>query len=190
MFIRLQNTFAVLSPDALRLCIATFLSTLPIGYLSIVLPIYLNKIGINPRDIGGLYAVSSIVSALLIFIFGLMADRFGRKPFVLLGLLLPVVAYVIFLTTTDLFMLTLAAGIGGVGLAQGLSGALAGAGFNALLAEKSTGKTGGKSAGGQNPAGRCIGTADFLVNLQDFDRPGFRTAQVLRHHQPEEVRIR
>ncbi|MEP7200147.1 MAG: MFS transporter [Chloroflexota bacterium] len=138
MLTRTRFTVSALSPDAIRLCLATALSSLPIGYLSIVLPIYLNKVGINPRDIGGLYAVSSIVSAILIVVFGLLADRFGRKPFVLIGLLLPVVSYIIFLATTDLPWLTLAAGIGGVGLAQGLSGALSGAGFNAWLAEKST----------------------------------------------------
>jgi MFS family permease len=135
---RFISTISVISPDAARLCAATALSSLPIGYLAIVLPIYLNKVGINPADIGGLYAVSSIVSALLMIVFGLWADRTGRKPFLLIGLLLPMVSYAIFLSTTDVRLLTLAAGIGGVGLAGGLSGALAGSSFNALLAEKTS----------------------------------------------------
>ncbi|MBI5876070.1 MAG: MFS transporter [Chloroflexi bacterium] len=125
-------------PDALRLCLSTFLTSLPIGYLTIVLPIYFNKIGINPADIGGLYTVSSIVSAILLIVFGVVADRLGRKPFVIIGLALPMISYVLFLVTTDVTVLTLAAGIGGVGLANGVAGALSGAGFNALLAEKTT----------------------------------------------------
>ena len=135
---RIRSAWSSLSPEAIRLCVATAFSALPIGYLMIVMPIYLNKVGINPRDIGGLYAVSSIVSAVLVFVFGLLADRFGRKPFVLVGMLLPALAYIVFLTTTDYAWLTVAAGIGGIGLAQGISGALSSAGFNALLAEKST----------------------------------------------------
>jgi len=135
---RFAASLALISPDAARLCASTALSSLPIGYLAIVLPIYLNKVGINPADIGGLYAVSSIVSALLMIVFGFWADRIGRKPFLLIGLLLPVVSYAIFLLTTDVRLLTFAAGIGGVGLAGGLSGALSGSSFNALLAEKSS----------------------------------------------------
>lgn len=138
MLSRLQSTLTIFSSDALRLFAATFLAALPIGYLQIVLPIYFNQIGVNPRDIGSLYAVSSIVSAALLFVFGLLADRFGRKPFVIAGLLLPAFAYVLLLATTNYWLLVIAAGIGGVGLAQGVSGALSGAGFNALLAEKST----------------------------------------------------
>lgn len=125
-------------PDALRLCLATFLNALPLGYLLIVLPLYLDQIGIRSAEIGWLYTFSGLVSAVLLVIFGVVADRVGRKPFVLIGLGLPVVSYVLLVYTTDLFLLTLAAGIGGVGLANGLSGALSGAGFNALLAEKTT----------------------------------------------------
>src|SRR5205814_7978037 len=74
----------------------------------------------------------------VVFVLGFPARWFGRKPFVLLGMLLPAAAYAIFLTTTDYGWLTLAAGVGGIGLAQGVSGALSSAGFNALLAEKSS----------------------------------------------------
>ncbi len=115
---------------------AVALSSFPIGYLSIVLPIYFNKIGMDSTLIGQLYALSSIASALLLIVFGVLADRFARKPFVIIGWTLPAVSYAIFLLTTDPLWLTLAAGIGGVGLAGGLSGALSSSSFNALLAEK------------------------------------------------------
>jgi MFS family permease len=133
---RLQSALSALSPSAARLCLATGLASLPSGYLQITLPIYLNKIGINPRDIGGLFAIASVVSAVFIFVFGFLADRFGRKPLVLLSMLLPVLSFIIFLSTTNPLWMTLAAIVGGIG-AQGLSGALARSGFNALLAEKS-----------------------------------------------------
>ncbi len=133
-----RNWLDAIPPDALRLCLSTFLTSLPIGYLTIVLPIYFNKVGINPGDIGGLYTISSVVSAVLLVAFGIIADRVGRKPFVIIGLSLPIISYALFLVTTDVGVLTIAAGIGGVGLANGVSGALSGAGFNALLAEKTT----------------------------------------------------
>jgi MFS family permease len=137
MLNRLQSSASAIGVDAWRLCIAVALSSFPIGYLSIVLPIYFSKTGLDSTLIGQLYALSSIASAVLLVVFGVLADRFSRKPFVIVGWTLPAVSYLIFLLTTDPHWLTLAAGIGGVGLAGGLSGALSSSSFNALLAEKS-----------------------------------------------------
>lgn len=57
-----------------------------------------------------------MTSAVLLILFGFMADRFGRKPFVMAGTLLPAVSYVI-LSTRDPLLLNIAAALGGVGLA-------------------------------------------------------------------------
>ena len=133
---RSKRALSVLSPDAIRLNVSTVLASIPVGFLSIVLPIYFSKVGLDPVLIGQLFTVSSVTSAVLLIVFGLLADRFGRKWFVVLGTLMPAASYVILLTTTDPLLLTLAAGLGGVGLANGISGALASSSFNALLAEK------------------------------------------------------
>ena len=138
MLTRLKTSLAAIGPDPLRLSASTAFGAFPIGFLNIVLPIYFNKVGLDSSIIGQLYAVSAVTSAVLLVLFGLLADRFGRKPFVIGGTLLPAVSYAIFLGTTDPVWLTLAAGIGGVGLANGLSGVLAGSSFNALLAEKTS----------------------------------------------------
>jgi MFS family permease len=116
--------------------VASILASIPLGYMTIVLPIYFNKIGLESEFIGQLFTISSVTSAVLLVVFGFLADRFGRKPFVVAGTLLPAVSYYLLLTTTDPAQLSIAAALGGVGLANGLSGALASAGFNALLAEK------------------------------------------------------
>jgi MFS family permease len=125
-----------LHPDAIRLNLSSILASIPFGYMTIVMPIYFSKIGMDSVLIGQLFMVSSVTSAVLMIVFGFAADRFGRKPFVMAGTLLPAVSYVIFLSTRDPLLLNVAAALGGVGLANGLSGALASAGFNALLAEK------------------------------------------------------
>ena len=137
LFLRAKRSLSVFTPDALRLNLSSISASIPVGYLSVVLPIYFSRIGLDSQLIGQLYTVSGATSAILLVVFGLVADRVGRKPFVLAGTLLPVVSYAILLATTDPLWLTLAAGIGGVGLANGLSGALLSSSFNALLAEKS-----------------------------------------------------
>jgi MFS family permease len=136
MLTRLKNTFAALTPDAIRLNVSTVLASLPVGFLSVILPIYFNKLGLDSQIIGRLYMVSSVTSAVLLMVFGFMADRLGRKWFVLLGTALPATSYVILLTSQDPTLLYIAAALGGVGLSNGISGALASSSFNALLAEK------------------------------------------------------
>lgn len=123
-----------LSRDALLLILSTILGSIPVGTLTIVLPIYLKRIHFNAVGIGLLFTVSGLVSAGLLFVFGLLADRFSRKPFLVLGTLMPALSYVLFLTSTDSRVLTIASAVGGVGLAGGLGGALATSAFNALLA--------------------------------------------------------
>lgn len=135
--IHARHALSVFTPDAIRLNVSSILASVPVGYLSVVLPIYFSRIGLDSQLIGQLYTLSSATSAILLVVFGVVADRVGRKPFVLAGTLLPMVSYLILLSTTDPLWLSIAAGIGGVGFANGLSGALMSSSFNALLAEKS-----------------------------------------------------
>ena len=136
MITRLRHALSTLNPDAVRLNVSSILASLPVGFLSVILPIYFRKLGLDSALIGNLYMVSSITSAVLLILFGTLADRFGRKPFVLLGTVLPAASYIILLTSRDTVLLNIAAALGGVGLANGISGALASSSFNALLAEK------------------------------------------------------
>src|SRR6185436_12443012 len=66
---------------------------------------------------------------------GVLADRFGRRRFLIVGTALPVLSYAIFAFTTEPAWLVVASIIGGVGLANGAAGALTAASFDALLAE-------------------------------------------------------
>jgi len=49
----------------------------------VVLPVYLATIGFNGAHIGLLFAIMSITSAVIAVMVGLLADRFGRKVFVI-----------------------------------------------------------------------------------------------------------
>jgi MFS family permease len=123
------------SRDVTLLLASLVLATIPAGYLLVVLPLYLNRLGIEPALIGFLYSLSGLVTAVLIAFSGVLADRFGRRLFLLLGTALPVISYAIFAFTTERGWLVLASLLGGVGLANGAAGALTGAAFDAMLAE-------------------------------------------------------
>jgi MFS family permease len=123
------------SRDIVLLLGSLVLASVPVGYLQVVLPLYLNRAGLEPGLIGLLYSLSGLVTACLVAFSGVLADRFGRRRFLILGTALPMVSYAIFALTTDPRWLLLASVLGGVGLANGAAGALTAASFDALLAE-------------------------------------------------------
>ncbi len=127
------------APRGTRLLfLSMFLSTVPGGYLLVVLPLYLARAGLEPAVIGALYTVSGAMTAVLVAFSGLLADRFGRRRFLVAGTILPIASYVIFALTTDIPWLVVASVLGGVGLANGAAGALTVASFDALLADRTT----------------------------------------------------
>ena len=123
------------SRDLLLLLTSMVLASVPVGYLQVVLPLYLNRAGLEPSVIGLLYSLSGLVTAGLVAFSGTLADRFGRRGFLIWGTALPICSYLIFAATTDPRWLVLASVIGGVGLANGAAGALTIASFDAMLAE-------------------------------------------------------
>jgi MFS family permease len=125
------------SRDVLLLLASMALSSVPVGYLQVVLPLYLNRAGLEPALIGLLYSLSGLVTAGLVAFSGALADRFGRRGFLAWGTALPICSYAIFAVTTAPGWLVLASVLGGVGLANGAAGALTAASFDALLAEHS-----------------------------------------------------
>ncbi len=125
-------------PGTWLLLTNSFLATVPMGYLLVVLPLYLRQAGIEPAFIGLLYTVSGFVAAVIVALSGVLADRFGRRRFLVVGTLMPIPSYLVFASTTDPLWLVGASVLGGVGLANGAAGALTISSFDALLAEKST----------------------------------------------------
>ncbi len=127
------------APPGTRLLLASsFVATVPMGYLLVVLPLYLVRAGIQPAFIGLLFTVSGLVSSFIVAFSGVLADRWGRRRFVMAGTLMPVLSYFVFAVTTEPAWLVAASVLGGVGLANGAAGALTISSFDALLAEKAS----------------------------------------------------
>src|ERR1700716_4721113 len=102
------------APPGTRLMLASsFVSTVPMGYLLVVLPLYLDRAGIQPTFIGLLYTVSGLVTSLIVAFSGVFADRWGRRRFIVAGTLMPVASYLEFAATTDHGWLRAGGGLGG-----------------------------------------------------------------------------
>src|SRR5437879_2710047 len=95
-------------PGAWLLIASSLLGSIPIGFLIVALPIYLDHVGLHPELIGTLFTISGIASALVLVVFGILADRYGRKMFVVFGNALPVTSYVILAFSTSKPLLLLA----------------------------------------------------------------------------------
>jgi len=83
-----------------------------LGFLVLVRPIYFALLGFSPTTIGLLLSVSTFVTALRHITFGILSDRYGRKPFILLGAVCETIRPVIFALSTDIWLLALAQAIG------------------------------------------------------------------------------
>ncbi|MCJ7552483.1 MAG: MFS transporter [Ignavibacteriaceae bacterium] len=111
--------------SALSLIFLTvFIDLLGFGILIPILPSFAKKeLGVDEAAIGIAIAIYSFVQFLFNPLFGKLSDKHGRKPVIVISLLLNAIGYIIFAYTHSYLMLLLSrtiAGIGGssIGVAQ------------------------------------------------------------------------
>ena len=66
---------------------AIFWVSCPFGILAFVLPIYGKELGATALEVGGFFSAMSLVPVIVRPFLGRVLDRWGRRPFLLLGLL-------------------------------------------------------------------------------------------------------
>ncbi len=89
---------------------------LSLGFKIVILPIYWSLLGFNPVTIGltlGLMQISGVIRTL---VFGVLADRYGRKPFLVVEPLFLAIQFAMFATAKDFTLIATAAVIGGTDL--------------------------------------------------------------------------
>ncbi len=116
---------------------SVFVNSVPLGYMTVVPLVYLVQIGYSPVTIGLIYAASGVANTVGYAPFGVLADKFGRRNFLILGSVIPAAAYAIFGLTLNPDLLVVASVIGGVGLAGGLATAITSPSVLPLLADSS-----------------------------------------------------
>ena len=108
-FDRLQPSLAQTLKWPIMLC------SLPLFMVAFLLPIYAQELGASAADIGGLFAVFSLVMIVVRPLVGIAMDRYGRRYFFLMGLGAYVLAMAIFTLADTLAMLYVARLIQGLG---------------------------------------------------------------------------
>ena len=170
---RFYRSYSGLGRDAKLLILSGAISSVTFGFLDVTYAPYLGIIGQPGELIGTLMLVSSFSSAVLMIPFGIFADRYGRKPFLLASAVLSALSFGMYFFVTDLILFAIAE------LIKGLSWAMSWGTSGPFLSEKTSEKR-RSYAFGLSSAGYAIGAVigymmgaipDFLTAFYGMDYP-------------------
>lgn len=141
--IRLRRWIPDLPRAVWLLLLGDMLATIPVGFSLVAIPIYLSRIGFSAGTSGLLLSLAGLAPAAVMIPFSILADRRGRRPFVLAGLALPVPAFLLLAVTDHPALVALAGMAGAFGMFRGVGGAASIPSQWALLADHAgpTGRT-------------------------------------------------
>ncbi len=137
------------------LMITAFVDMLGLAMIIPLLPYYATKLGASATIVGILIAAFSIAQLASAPLWGLFSDHYGRRPALLVGLLISAAAYLIFAYASTLWLLLLSRAV------QGLGGGTIGV-VQAYVADASDPKDRAKSLGWLSAAtsfGAVVGPA-------------------------------
>ena len=89
------------------------------GFIGVVRTIYFAMLGYSAVEIGLLLSLATFLSAIHHITYGYLSDRYGRKPFLILGTGFAAARTAIFALSTDFWMLALAQSLGAMGEGAG-----------------------------------------------------------------------
>ena len=101
--------------DVNLLTLSIFIRRIPMGFLNVVRPIYFTLLGFDPLTVGLITTIGSIISALDSALFGVLSDKYGRKPFLALGSFTSALRFMLYILSGDFWVLVIAQGIGALG---------------------------------------------------------------------------
>ncbi len=94
-----------------------FFVSFPFGILAFILPIYGRELGASALEVGVFFTAFSVVPLLVRPFLGRALDRWGRRPFLLIGLIGYLAAALAFGTAASVWTLTVARFLQGIGSA-------------------------------------------------------------------------
>ena len=92
-----------------------FTRRIVMGFLQVVRAIYFALLGYSAVEIGVLLSIATFLGAIHHITFGYLCDKYGRKPFLILGSIFAAIRTAIFAVSTDFWMLALAQSFGAMG---------------------------------------------------------------------------
>jgi MFS family permease len=122
--------YGALSSETQLLLVNTVVSSMPLGMITVIQPLYLKALGYSSASIGLLLGISSVSSMLFMIPGSLMADYFGRKRVLLASIIVYALYMALFSVSGNFSLLALALCL------SGFSWGVYSAPFTALLADR------------------------------------------------------
>lgn len=116
-----------LNRDIRWIMVGRFVRSMSQGYQTIIVTLFLLQIGFTAVSLGTLFAISAVVNGVLIIAVSLLADRYGRKPFLIAFPLLTAMGAIVFVLSRNFWLIVAASSLGSIGRGGGGAGG-AGAG--------------------------------------------------------------
>lgn len=101
-------------PGMKPLIFTAFLLSFGFGIIIPIMPFYATSLGATPFELGLMTATFAIVSLVCAPLFGKLSDRYGKKRFMVIGMLGYAIDYVILMYSDSLLMLVFARAFGGL----------------------------------------------------------------------------
>lgn len=105
----------MISRSFISLYIAVFVATMGISMVSPLLPVYAERLGASGVWLGLTFSVFAIVQAVVGPFAGRLSDRYGRKPFIIAGLLIYFIAALGYLTAGSFYQVIAFRAFSGLG---------------------------------------------------------------------------
>ncbi|MEM3526663.1 MAG: MFS transporter [Candidatus Jordarchaeaceae archaeon] len=137
-------TFKRMSPSTeilLIVCISAFIDSAAYGIVIPFLPQYAVSLGASDMDLGIIFASYALVQLVTVIPFGLLSDRYGRRPFMIMGMLLLGVASLLYVSARSIQLIILCRALQGLAASATWSSAIA------LVADVFPGKDKGAKLG-------------------------------------------
>jgi len=96
-----------------------FFRRMVMGFLEVARAIYFALLGFSPFTIGVLITIGTVVGALESLVSGPLSDKYGRKPFLILGGIFSIIRLALYALSRDFWILAIAQGIGALGEGAG-----------------------------------------------------------------------
>jgi len=134
MLRRFYLSFTGLENDAKLLILSGSISAIMWGFLDVAYAPYLDVIGQTGELIGTLMLISMLTTAVLMIPFGILADRYGRKSFLLISIVVSTFSTALYYFVTNIFLFAAAE------LIKGIAWAMSWGTSTAFLSEKASEK--------------------------------------------------
>lgn len=100
------------------LFLTTFLDLLGFGIIIPILPTYAEHLGASDAQVGFIAAIYALMNFAFSPFWGRMSDRHGRRPIILVSIIITAMAYLVFANTTSILLLVISRVFSGIGSAN------------------------------------------------------------------------